>query len=342
MKNINAKVAFSYVMFLAIFFFNSGDVKSQPMDRQLLDSSIYARNGIWYNEIIGKYFQRYNILNNLPPLRTDMPLEVLLSYIYGDSLLKYTTDEEYLITNRWLKEKIKNDTIIQLIKYFYITQDFCPYLLEQYKNTPVLQRYKHSVNAINLFITKMLEILAENTPEYYPLSFIQRHEYILRVKIKNTIEEYTQIKSGIPHKYYYVSAYVIDTLKGKEFLTCNCNNVNLNATAPLNYNPIICFTYADASYTHSGHKYPLDPSLLRKGNLYLEDGQELILSISLGNYLLDRNYDYLDSFLSYAIPIYNNQVMDKSHIWSSSDLLDYEDFKAIFFQRRQMLLEGGY
>ncbi len=342
MKNINAKVTFSYVLFLAIFFFCSGEVKSQPIPGDALDSVFFERNGFWFHEEIGKYHQRYERLENLPPVRTDMPYEILLAYIYGDSLLRYLSDEEYKIVYRWQKEKVNNDTIKALIKYFYLLQDFNPYLLSQYKSTPRYIEYKRNINGIKKSIIDLLEVLSSNKNEYYSLNYLIRNDYILKVRVKNIIDTFYIDRYGKVQKYFYVSAYVLDTLKGKKFLTCSCSDGNQYVTAPLNNYPVICFTYAEAPYTHPGAKYPPDPSILKNGNLFLQTGQEIIISFTLGDWLIDRKYDYFDSFLNYAIPVNNKQVMDRCHIWSSSDSLDYETFKAIFYQRRQMLLEGGY
>jgi len=342
MKNINAKVAFSYVMFLAIFFFLSGEVKSQPIPGDALDSVYFERNGFWFHDDIGKYHQKFDRLENLPPVRTDMPYEILLAYIYGDSLLRYLSDDEYKIVYRWQKEKVNNDTIKALIKYFYLLQDFNPYLLSQYKNTPSYIQYKQSINGIKLAISKILDVLTKDLNEAYSLNYLTKNDYILKVKIKNIIDTFYIDKSGRSQKKYYVSAYVLDTLKGKEFLTCNCSDENQYVIAPLNNYPVICFTYAEAPYTHPGDKYSPDPSILKNGSLFLQSGQELVISIIFSNWLLDRKFDYYNLFLTNAFSIIGNQVMDRSHIWSSADSIDYDTFKTIFFQRSQMILEGGY
>jgi hypothetical protein len=319
-------------------------LNAQLIDRNSIDSSIAKMNGYWYCQETAQYHIQYPKLTSIPPLHTDMSLEVLLAYIYADSLMRSVSrDDFHEKMSYWKNVHIKNDTIIGFIKYFYMMQDYNPIILNQYKACPKQKIY--NFNAYSLYgVLELLDAITLNQPYYKSLYFIQRPDYILRVKV-NSIDSSLSIDTNDrpDRMYYFVNASVIDTLKGRVFKNCHQNyNNKIKPNSILENEPEICFIYVDGPYWHDEND-KIDPALLNyKGNLTLKPGQDLIVTLDHGSPLFDYDYDYFRIHFITALPIINDQVKDINHIWSDSTFLNYEDWKIIFTQRKQMLLDGGY
>ena len=329
---------------LFIIFISIGNLNCQIKSRTSLDSSRAAANGYWYYDNMFQFQTKIPKLLSVPPLRSDMDFETLFGYNVLDSIIKTKTSNELnTITSSWLKQKTKNDTIINAIKYLYKLTDFSPILFNQYNNSLNRMIYKSNVSLIKSNLSEIIdEIFQTKTSTNSAFKMLYNSDYILKVKVNNInsmpYKTYRTLDTMPGINIYNVNAMVLDTLKGKEFSPCSLNNSNF-----LINNCNICFNYITGPYSNSESDLNIHPSLLDNlGNLALQQNQELIIVIGYCNYYLDFNFDYFDLSVIKVFPIINNIVYDINKEWSDSKTLNYDDWKLIFLDKRLKLLNGGY
>jgi hypothetical protein len=339
------------VLPLCLIFLNFFCLNAQIRTRGKADSMSAAKNGVWYNPTYYQFEIQYPKLQAIPPLSTGMDYETLLAYIFLDSLMR-STNRDFLYMNyitRWTKEKAKNDTIVQAVKYLYKLVDYDPVRFAQYNVNLGVPPYKFNVLAVKGWVSELLSnFVGKYGPNSMATKYLIRADYILKVHV-NSIDslpqrDYPPNKGILPGKFTHrVNANVIDTLKGKVFKNCHIeaspksNDNNLSLTSE------ICFTYGTGPYQNDVYPFKLDPTLTNSsGNLQLQPGQDVIIILDHSDYVWDYNNDYFPISLICAFPIINGQIRDISHIWSNSTLLNYSDWKNVFFQKREMLLNGGY
>jgi hypothetical protein len=337
-------------LILCLIILQSFVLNAQIRTRDLSDSIRATKNGVWYNPSFYQFEVQYPKLQVIPPLSMGMDYETLLSYIYLDSLMR-STNRDLLYMNyldRWMNSGTKNDTIVQAVKYLYKLVDYDPVRFVQYETNLGKPPYTVNLKSIRGWIGEILSNIVGQIGPNSILNELLRADYIFKVHI-NSIDSLPQRRyppnQGIyPEKFTYkVNATVIDTLKGKVFSNCNSGEMipkhdNFQSTTSE-----VCFTYGTGPYENDVYPFKLDPSLKNSsGNLKLQPGQDLIVILNYGSYLWDNNYDYFDLSIITAYPIIDGQLKDISHIWSISSSLSYEDWKTIFLQKKEMLLNGGY
>ncbi|MFN8360849.1 MAG: hypothetical protein U0264_13125 [Candidatus Kapaibacterium sp.] len=320
---------------------------SAQIRTRTVNDSIIARNAhTWYDASKYQFEVAYPKLSVIPPLSTGMDFETLLSYILADSLMRSTTRESLTShVKYWKKQKVKNDTIIAAIKYLYKLKDYDPIRFYQYMHS--LDSPLYSINLLKLHssVAEVLSRIVTNTPNAFAINQLFEADYILKVHV-NFIDSLPWINH--PNQYIYqVNATVLDTLKGRVFQSCGIENLSIKKSnkqlAPTTASNTLCFTYVTGPYSNDVDNYKVDESLLNgAGNLSLQPSQEVIVSLSHGNYLWDYGYDYFGLSISRVTPIINGQVKDNNNEWSNSLLLNYADWKSAFLQKKNMLLTGGY
>ena len=340
---------------LILFFITlpSLNMKAQMRTRTALDSAQAAANGYWYNPNNYQFEVQYPKLQQIPPLSTGMDYETLLTYVFLDSLMRNTNPDMLyqLYLNRWNKDKVKNDTIVNAIKYMYKLKDYDPIRFVQYMQSTG-NAYTANLNYLDGTCSRLLSKIFFKTPNPIATSIsdLKESDYILRVHV-NSINvlpkiEYPNKQIQPDHYIYQVNASVIDTLKGKVFQQCSYiqpKNKKKNSNKPQIDGSNLCFNYGTGPYANDESSFKVDSLLLDgSGNLSLQAGQDLIVCLEHLNYLEDFDYDYFSLFLIRAIPIINEQVRDIANIWSGSTLLNYSDWKVAFKQRRDILFTGGY
>ncbi|MFA5512865.1 MAG: hypothetical protein WC313_10480 [Candidatus Kapaibacterium sp.] len=338
-------------LILCLIILQSFVLNAQIRTRDLSDSIRATKNGVWYNPSFYQFEVQYPKLQVIPPLSMGMDYETLLSYIYLDSLMR-STNRDLLYMNyldRWMNSGTKNDTIVQAVKYLYKLVDYDPVRFVQYDVNLGKPPYSLNLKSMRGWIGELLSnIVGRFGPNSQALDYLIRADYILKVHI-NSIDilpqrNYPPNKGLYPEKFTHkVNATVIDTLKGKVFSNCYDEEMMPKQDKIQSISSEICFTYGTGPYENDVNQFKLDPSLKNSsGNLELQPGQDLIVILNHDSYLWDYNYDYFDLSIITAYPIVNGQLKDISHIWSSSSSLNYDDWKTIFLQKKEMLLNGGY
>lgn len=156
-------------------------------------------------------------LPNIPYLTTDTPYEVMLSYIILDSVCKSSSFKE---VKEFLNGLDYGDTLKKIMNYLYRTVDFDAfrYLYTQYSrgntnNSSIY--YMHPRDVIN----EILYTVSKKTPNYFLDLMLLRADFILHIKIKDTIVRKTP-SSGIYPDLSIVTYEILDTIKGKRIPTC--------------------------------------------------------------------------------------------------------------------------
>jgi hypothetical protein len=345
---------------IAINCGNRGMAQNESGKRPLNRSAFEEQKG-WYDATTAMYQVKYPIIRSLPPLSSGMPWDILGSYIYLDSIVRFDNHEQTVASlASW---STMNDTLKGLSKYFYKTMDYNPILLTQYTYEVDLKRGRRYVASVNSIIGELFAAFHRSIPnraEAPALCSTFFPDYILRVRI-NAIDS-MPLKpwpSRSDSHIFRVTASVLDTLKGRVFSTCTdqySTGSGGSITAALNP-PCIQFGYVHGNYFRTDGlletpwMYPArDEAFFASpsdNGFAMHPGQEAIVFLSHHGRLLDSSFDYfslnLDPTAAYnALPIINGQVRDINHIWSGSESIDYADWKARFITLRDKILNGTY
>ena len=339
-----------YLLVLGLLISQLFIMYSQMRPRAAKDSIQANFNGMWYKPEFDQFELQYPKLTTLPPLSTGMDFETMISYILLDSLMRSvsmdTLNQKY--TNRWNEAKVKNDTIINAVKYLYKIVDADPIRYNQYRVSIGKSTYKTYLQEVDGSITDLLYNIIGNNNTAKSLKYLLRSDYILKIHI-NSIDSlptrnYPPMRGIYPGQFTYrVNASVIDTLKGKVFQNCYTPMQVQKIDNIQTVSSEICFTYGTGPYENDVNLFKLDPSLKNSlGNLKLQAGQDAVVFLSHGSYLWDSNYDYFNLSMFNIYPIIGGDFKDVSNVWSSSNSLNYGDWKTIFNQKKAILLNGGY
>ena len=265
---------FSFILkaffLLCLIVLQSITLSAQLRPRTHKDSIRAQKRGSWYNPNKVEFEIRYPKLQTLPPLTTDMPNEIIQSYIYLDSLLRTGLDN-YIIS-RWQHERKFNDTIVAGMKYLYKIVDYNPIIFFQYGESQAHGFYKGNATTFRALSHDFVDKLITDNSKFFAMHILIESDYILKVHV-NRIES-PHLDRGL----FNVHATVIDTLKGKVF----SRTVNNSGTSSINsYDPSneVTFTYGYGTYSNNYSHYVVDKSLLdATGNIVLKSGQDLFTS----------------------------------------------------------------
>ena len=348
-KSLLVKVTFILCLLALPTVFLNAQLRTRTMQ----DSILASINHYWYLQQNYQFQVQYPKLTEVPPLSTGMPLDILLSYIYVDSLMR-TTDRNTLYSqqlNYWRFQHIKSDTLVSAVKCFYNLIDYDPIRFNQFNYNTSKPYYSMVLKTFSSLTFELLSNLVINDSNRKAFRFLTQPDYILKVHI-NSIDSLPrkEYSKGIlmPNEWVYqVNATVLDTLKGKVFQNCNSEYLTKKDKKDkmLTAGPSICFTYDHAPYSNISDwaGYQIDQSLLDGTNkLRLFPGMDLIVTLYHCNYYWDYNYDYFELTLITVLSVVNDQVKDINNTWSNSLLINYPDWKFIFQQKKSFLLNGGY
>jgi len=324
----------------------------------------------WFDSTTDMNQHRFPIIRSVPPLSTAMPLNVLLSYIYTDSLLRFAPKRS--IKNRISSWTSLNDTLRWMAYGDYVMNDYNPILFRQYRqetsnlketNTgpnrikrigstdtlpPYSGKYKSTYNDINPHLELAIANLLPDKSESKAMMSLLTCDYILRIKVLSIDSMLDKLSgSSWPGSYYYyVTAMVLDTIKGKVLPPFFSNNLGKKSENTLQTSNAILlkFGYIDRIYHSLGvvgnegvHRYSTaDSAFTKNGDSYIfsmKPNQEAIVFLSYCNYFRDFQNDYYDlslnSLASFAaLPIIDGNVRDVNKVWSSNLLSPYSTWKS--------------
>jgi hypothetical protein len=323
----------------------------------------------WFDSITDMNQHRFPIIRSVPPLSTSMPFNVLLSYIYTDSLLRFAPRKA--IRNRISSWTSLNDTLRWMAYGDYVMSDYNPILFCQYRqetsnlrenNTspnrmkslgstdtlpPYSGKYKSTYDVIKPNLELKLAQLLPNQSESKAMMSLLACDYILKIKVLSIDSMPDKLmSSSFPGSYYYyVTAMVLDTIKGKVLPPSSLDLAKKSESTHQTGNAtIIRFGYTDRLYNSLGvvenegiHRYSnADSAFIKNGDLYtfsMKSNQEAIVFLSYFNYIFDYQNDYydlsLDALASFgALPIIDGNVRDVNKVWSSNLLSPYTAWKS--------------
>jgi hypothetical protein len=288
-----------------------------------------------------------------------MPYDILISYIYIDSLLRFTTPwQQDKLLRTWTSA---NDTLKNAIKYLYKIKDYDPIIFNQYMGEVTLNHnsayrgsYASSLIDLNYNLSDKIKTLMPDNKKnaFFALLF---SDYILRVQVVYIDSmRNKQLLSGIKVKdsnVYCVYARVLDTIKGKNFIDSK-NEISLNSNIQ---EPIISFEYIKRIY----YQRPYYPDIPYKnienddafkdenGEFSMHLGQEAIVFLKHANQLFDFENDYFSLILestcsNSALPIIDGKIRDINLIWSNDNLIEFDSWKQNITDLIEQILNGSY
>src|SRR3990170_669883 len=78
------------LLLIVIVVFNPQNILSQnESGTRYLNQPVFQANGIWADSSVLMFQEQFPIIRRIPPLSTEMPYNVLVGYIYLDSLLRF-------------------------------------------------------------------------------------------------------------------------------------------------------------------------------------------------------------------------------------------------------------
>jgi len=310
-------------------------------------------------KVKGLHFTHPTYNYNSPVLLSNMPFDILLSYIILDSVLKYS-DEAKDVVNSFLERfnsgqiSYDNDTLNYAFKYMYSLSDYDPLIF--FYNF-LLRSGNKKIHPQYLF-DDLVDCI-EKTPNGEQKRRILRSPYILHIYVEETsmwIKD-TSAPDAMCKDFTVVNAKVLDTIKGKTLPNINTlflakglldtttdsgipEAEETNAIPPKS-NVNLIFDYCNQWGIDGRGR---DWMILENGELccYLKDkdGNPWIKPRREYIVLLAPNYEctYNGQFY-YALwpvggsyshgmyPIENGTVMDEGNVWGWGETVPLETFK---------------
>ncbi len=213
--------------------------------------------GEWYDSTNAMFQVKFPIIRSIPPINTGMPTNILLYYIYLDSLLRFTS---YAQTTDIIDNfSTLNDTLKGAASVLYQLTDYDPILFAQYSaevshyqrrdisstrkthgifkngyrtdtvtvNYPKFPRYLNSLIILaGETALKTFKLLPDSLS--HSIFTMLYADYILKIKVLDIDSTPNLLIHNVAYRdyRYRVTALVTDTLKGKVFKSIN--NVNPN------------------------------------------------------------------------------------------------------------------
>ncbi|MFH1050660.1 MAG: hypothetical protein V1779_06990 [bacterium] len=319
------------LLLIVILIFNSQNILSQNESGQRnLDSTNFRYFRSWLDSSTYLYQVQYPIIRNIPPLSTNMPYDIMIGYIYFDSLMKYPDVRQ--VDSLIFTWQTMNDTLSYALKYLYMLIDYNPIIFSQYAIETRMNRkttnelmWKHSYDSsfvlqeFGRYTENVREIVISLCNRVYKLTkngIINQNytkdafwaavesDYILKIKVLN-IDSALDINSSYGDKRYNVTAEVLDTIKGKVFKSIDVQptvNTVKGDKVQNSINPLIHFQYTPRNYNEYGYKPKkdyLDPIrdsafVNPDGSFKMELNQEAVIFLRHHNHKFDNEYDYFD------------------------------------------------
>ncbi len=326
--------------------------------KRFLSDEMTKRKSIWYDSTLleTRDYEKYPIIRRIPPLSSGMPCEVMAAYIYLDSLARFYDNLD--IMNGVAHLVAHPEILKKVVSCDYRATDYNPALFKQYDIETALNSdiFKWFIGSFTEPLPKAISQVAANPKEANALTSTILPDYVLRVKVV-AIDSIPLAKPlaisgsrGGTHSYT-VMVEVLDTLKGRVFLSCmEQSSSNSVPALPAPNFPCTKFRYYNSAYFQdiSGWEFVEDSAFLAdNGKFSMHVGQEAIVFLEY----FGRRYSYTHDYIglttsprsSYnALPIIDGKVRDVNHIWSDQLMMDYNAWRNRFMELRTKILTGTY
>jgi hypothetical protein len=368
-------ILISLLLIIIVAFSNISLLSQNESGFRVMNKPYISAKGYWVDSTNKVFQEEYPIIRSIPPLSMNMPLDVLYSYIYLDSLARFATNNQIdSLIDSWTNF---NDTLSNALKYLYILKDYNPIIFNQYIWETELHYKKESASTIkkraisdtnyhldsagfirkpykaglfkvmDLIINKTKDLLRTDKDKaiFYGLLYA---DYILRISVLKI----DSAKTGNSPNFnsWKVTALVLDTIKGKCFNTVkyyyygyypqpselDCINFQ--------YCTNTIFQISDDIPLLSGLSTPID--YCGKHGFSMYPGQEAVVFLRFINPRFNNTSDFFDIYLNKysfagAIPINNKGVKDINKLLSNDDYIEYSDWKNLLQNKINDLLNNN-
>jgi hypothetical protein len=152
-------------------------------------------------------------LTSFPPLNTGMPFDVLIGYIYLDSLRRQSPRS----VDSFVSRLTNSDTLRNALKYLYEMDDYNPITFLQYAGgTPAPGHYKNSGARLRAMLINQATIVIPDTNRTAMLG----SDIIVHVLVTNLESKYDSSYGCAFPNQVIVTCRVIDTVKGRVLPSC--------------------------------------------------------------------------------------------------------------------------
>lgn len=320
--------------FVCFFLFLSPILQSQVERHTVPDSGPYD----------GPLVLSLPILQMRPPLQTDMPLEVLLAYIYADSLARSVEGWDLV---PFLKQLTYTDTLKYALKYFYLMDHYDPVRFFQWEgmeNSPNTTIYKTSPGVIRSYLTEHIIQVAPEV-ERNILGALMESDIIVHVRVLSA-DEFHPPSAKLAKTAVIVNCEILDTIKGLTVPYC------VDDSKPKGLRTNNVFSYRAVEGSCIQFQYRLEWRRLNRGDVYyawdstfvdqvgirwVKPGDEYIVFLSFSGvhgWPYDNNYGYLTPRYNLAhtsvggmFPIRNGLVYDPGDDFKFGTELSAGQFK---------------
>jgi hypothetical protein len=346
------------IFIISVFFLNISIFAQNETGTRYIDKARFQQRHLWLDSSIYVFQTQFPIIRSIPPLNTDMPADITRAYKYLDSLLCIATDKSMdSLLNQWTT---LNDSLKISLKYLYKLIDYNPIIFNQYlgevglnqKSNPKIANGKYLISPflLNYDLCEKFRKLYSNTNKlaFYSMFY---SNYILRVRILS-IDSLRNKNSPLHYMSFNANVQILDTLKGKVFPPQQNIPPPSPATSvilPNNFS----FQYTSISYNSLGMinqeqlYFKTDSVFSKKNGFRMKTGQEAIIFITFKNPKYDFQYDYFDLGLNQrcslnALRIENGNVYDVNHVWSNQTVITYTQWKQIYQNYLQQIMNMSY
>ncbi len=276
---------------------------------------------------------------NYPPVRTDMPLDVLKGYIYFDSMM-------HINVHQWQIDSMVNtmydsDTLRTILKYAYEMIDYDPVAFFQYLyDSPRTGVYRK--RAPRGVLLSILDRIAKVIPDSGQLFASLTHvDAILQVAVFDTSSVPDWTVSGSSERCNGVMSWVHDVIKGQNLIGCvdtgQLRTKHSKASPQSGVPSCIAFQYWD--HWLSNIQIPIGVTAERR-NPWFTPGNEYIVFLSFTALGADSANDYATlgpglatSSVMGAYPIQSGIVYDPNDDFGFGTGLTVDAFKAKLRQK---------
>ncbi len=342
-----------------------------------LSRSQWQKMGYWCDSTTAMFQTRYPIITSIQPVSTSMPYDVLLSFVYLDSLLRFGDGKEAFARMRLWSSM--NDTLKEMAKTLFRIDDYDLRILTQFVDEVGLNRKvtgnpRTIINGDTIpansiargrYVMSLADLRREFLSAYYrtipvaserkALVSIVGADYVLRINVLS-IDSMVNKNSPLGYKRYRVTEQVMDTLKGKVFTSPVTPLGTKDAgMAQLATNPTIQFQYTPMKYLlytefpNYPPRYPLRDSAFSAadGSFTMAVNQRAIVFLGHQNDKVDNQFDYYDLdvqplYSNNALPITGGNVRDVNNIWTTTTSTPYATWKSRFQTLKSKVQSGAY
>jgi hypothetical protein len=161
-----------------------------------------------YESYVGPLIHHFPILEQWPPLASDMPFDVILAYIVADSVARSTTDQA---AKSYLKNDISEEQLYLALKYCYEMVDDNPIRFSQWLGKGSEANYLSSLHSIRV---GLCEQARSRLVDGNLLALLTYTDYILHVRVI-AVESDSNTSALYARHANVVSAEILESIKGR-------------------------------------------------------------------------------------------------------------------------------